>query len=152
MRWIVLHPGMKQSFSSRNSGGLVTLNHLKSHFQCQHLCGFLRQRWCLKMLLTQLLDNILFTIMRSLPRTALTFCFMSSVSAATPVDKPIHCSHLSIKSSPALTEWTCTECLFQHCSVITCTYFHCQARPWILMETCCISLPWRPVERHVRSY
>ena len=38
---------------------------------------------------------------------------MSCVSAATPVDKPIHCSHLSIKSLPALSEWTCTKCLFQ---------------------------------------
>lgn len=136
---------MVASFSSCYSGSLVPFPAVLTG---DHLCGFLRQWRCLKMLLTLLLDNILFTIMPSLPRTALTLCFMSSVSAAMPVDKPIHCSHLSVKSLPALSEWTCIECLFQHCSVISCTYFHCQDRPWILRETYCISLAGQPVERH----
>lgn len=119
---------------------------LRAAFTSYHLCGFVRQCWCLRMRLTLPLDNILFTIMPSIARTALTLCFMSSVNAATAVGQPIHCSHLYIKCLPALSDWTCTECLFQHCSAISCTYFQFHSRPWILMETYIISLPGRPVE------
>lgn len=115
-------------------------------FTSYHLCGFVRLCWCLKMHLTMLLDNFLFTIMPYIPRTTLTLCFMSSVNAVLPVEKPVHYSHLSIKCLSALSEWTRTECLFHHCSVIFCTYFQFQAGPRILMETYFISLPGQPVE------
>lgn len=139
MRLIVSYFNMKESFSSCYSGSLGTLNQLSRLFTSYHLCG-----WCLKMHLTLAPDNILFTIMPSIPRAALTLCFMSSVNAATPVDQPIHCSHLSIKCSPALSERASIGCLFRHCSAISCAYFHFQAGLWILMETYIIS--WRPVE------
>ncbi len=66
------------------------------------LCSFIRQCFCLKMHLHCYWITFLFTIMPSLPRTVLTLCFMSSVNAATPVDQPVHCSHLSIKCFPVL--------------------------------------------------
>lgn len=112
---------------------------------CRH-CGVNWRCWCLKMHPVPPAGSFLFTIVPSIPRTALTPCFMSSVNAATPVDQPIHCSQQSIKRSPALTEWSCTEHLFHHRPVISCTYFQFQVSPRTLMETYIMSLPGRPVE------
>lgn len=109
-------------------------------------CRVRRRCWYLKMHPAPPAGSFLFTIVPSIPRTALTPCFMSSVNAATPVDQPIHCSQLSIKRSPALTEWSDTEHLFQHRPVISCTYFQFQVSPRTLMETYIMSLPGRPVE------
>lgn len=119
---------------------------LRAVFGISHLRSVSRRRWCLKMRPAPPAGSFLFTILPSVPRTVLTPCFMSSVNAATPVDQPIHCSHLSIKRSPALTEWTRAKHLFQRRPVASCTYFQFQVSPRTLMETYIMSLPGRPVE------
>lgn len=119
---------------------------LRAVLAVSRLRGVSWQCCCLKMHPAPPAGSFLFTIVPSIPRTALTPCFMSSVNAATPVDQPIHCFQLSIKRSPASTEWSHTEHLFQRRPVISCTYFQFQVSLQTLMETYIMSLPGRPVE------